>query len=83
MEAWRIIAVALFGAAALTLVLFVMARVREKTESAGQTAIAGAIVLAASLIIGVLILTVLVPWLTWTIVVAAGVTVTVMVLASG
>lgn len=82
MEAWRIIATALFGAAALTLVLFVMARVRERTESGGQTAIAGSIVLAASLILAVLILTVLTPWLAWTVVVVAGVTVTVMVLAS-
>jgi hypothetical protein len=82
MEAWRIIATALFGAAGLTLVLFVMAKVREKTESASQTAVAGAVVLAASAILAVLILTVLAPWLSWTLVIVAGVTVTVMVLAS-
>lgn len=82
MEAWRIIATALFGAAGLTLLLFVMARVRERTDSASQTAVAGAVVLAATLIVAVLILTVLAPWLAWTLVVVAGVTVTVMVLAS-
>ena len=82
MEAWRIIATALFGAAGLTLVLFVMAKVREKTESASQTAVAGAVVVAASAILAVLILTVLAPWLSWTLVIVAGVTVTVMVLAS-
>lgn len=82
METWRIIATALFAAAGLTLVLFVMARVREKTESAGQTAIAGSVVLAGTVIVAVLILTVLAPWLTWTFVILAGVTVTVMVLAS-
>ncbi|MGH3433430.1 MAG: hypothetical protein ACRDQB_11410 [Thermocrispum sp.] len=82
MEAWRIIATALFGAAGLTLAVFVMARIRERTDSASQTAVGGAVVLAASLIIAVLMLTVLAPWLAWTLVVVAGVTVTVMVLAS-
>lgn len=82
MEAWRIIATALFGAAGLTLVLFVMAKVRERTESAAQTAITGAVVLAATVLVGILMLTVLAPWLAWSVVIAAGVTVTVMVLAS-
>lgn len=82
METWRIIATALFGAAGITLALLVMAKVRERTESAGQTAIAGAVALAAMLIIGLLLLTVLTPPLSWAIVVIAGVTVTVMVLAS-
>ncbi|WP_028848520.1 MULTISPECIES: hypothetical protein [Thermocrispum] len=82
METWRIIATALFAAAQLALVLFVMAHVRERTDSFAKAAIAGAVVLAASLIVGVLMVTVLAPWLAWTFVVVAGVTVTVMVLAS-
>lgn len=82
METWRIIATALFGAAGITLVLLVMAKVRERTESAGQTAIAGAVALSATLIIGILLLTVLTPSVSWAIVIIAGVTVTVMVLAS-
>lgn len=82
METWRILATALFGAAGLTLALFVMAKVREKTESAGPTAVSGAMVLAATAILAVLILTVLAPWLSWTLVIVAAVTVMVMVLAS-
>lgn len=82
MESWRIFATALFGAAALTLILFVLAKVREKTDSAVQTAIVGAVVTAAAVLIGVLMITVLPPAVAWTLVVIAGVTVTVMVLAS-
>lgn len=82
METWRIFATALFAAAALTLVLFVMAKVRERTYSAGKTAIAGAVVTAAAVLIGVLMITVLAPPVAWSLVVIAGVTVTVMVLAS-
>lgn len=82
MEPWRIIATALFGASGISLALTVMAKVRERTESGGQTAIAGAVVLAACVLLGVLMATVLAAALTWTIVIIAGISVTVMVLAS-
>lgn len=82
METWRIIATALFGAVAIILLLIIMAKVRERTDSASSTAIAGAIVLSASAILAVLMFTVLNPPLTWAIVGMAGVVVTVMVLAS-
>lgn len=82
METWRIIATALFGAACVALALIVMAQVRESSDSAGRTAIAGAMILAASVIVGVLMITVLTAGLTWSLVAAAGIAVTVMVLAS-
>ncbi len=82
MEAWRIFATALFVAAGVTLVLLTMAKVRERTHSGGQTAVAGAIGLAAMLVIGVLLATTLPAAVSWTIVVAAGVVVTTMVLVS-
>lgn len=82
MDAWRIFATALFVAAGITLVLLTMAKVRERTGSGGQTAVAGAIGLAAMLVTGVLMVTVLPAAVTWTIVVVAGVVVTAMVLAS-
>lgn len=82
MEPWRIFATALFVAAGVTLVLLTMAKVRERTHSGGQTAVAGAIGLAAMLVIGVLLATTLPAAVSWTIVVAAGVVVTTMVLAS-
>lgn len=82
MEAWRIIATALFGAAGIALTLIVMAQVRERSESASQTAISGAVGTAAGMVLAVLMLTVLAPALTWALVVLAGISVTVMVLAS-
>ena len=81
-EGWRIIATALFGAAGIALALIVMAKVRERTSSAGYTAVSGAVVLAAIAVVGVLMLTVLAAPVAWGIVIALGAAVTVMVLAS-
>lgn len=82
MEAWRIIATALFGAAAIALTLFGMAQVRERTGSASRTAISGAVAAAGTFVLAAVMLTVLAAPLTWAIVVVAGISVTVMVLAT-
>lgn len=83
MEAWRLIAAALTAAGGVVLVLLTMAKVRERSGSTGgQVALSGAITLTVLVLLCVLILTVLVPWLAWTVVIVVGVTVTVMLLAS-
>jgi hypothetical protein len=83
MEAWRLIAAALTAAGGVVLVLLTMAKVRERSGSTGgQVALSGVITLTVLALLCVLILTVLVPWLAWTIVIVVGVTVSVMLLAS-
>jgi hypothetical protein len=82
-DAWRLIAAALTAAGGVVLVLLTMAKVRERSGSTGgQVALSGAITLTVLVLLCVLILTVLVPWLAWTVVIVVGVTVTVMLLAS-
>jgi hypothetical protein len=83
MEAWRLIAAALTAAGGVVLVLLTMAKVRERSGSTGgQVALSGAITLTVLALLCVLILTALVPWLAWTVVIVVGVTVSVMLLAS-
>jgi hypothetical protein len=82
-DAWRLIAAALLAAGGLVLVLLTMAKVRERDgATGGQVALAGAITFTLLAVLCVLVLTVLAPWLTWSIVVVVGVTVSVMLLAS-
>lgn len=82
MEVWRIFSTALFGAAGLTLILFAMAQVRERTYSGRVTAMWGAVLTAAVVVLAVLMVTVMSAPVAWTLVVLAGLVVTVMVLAS-
>jgi hypothetical protein len=82
MEAWRLIAAALIAAGGVVLVLFVMARARERGGSTtGQVALAGAITFTVLSVLCVLVVTVLAPWLTWSLVILVGLTVTVMLVA--
>jgi len=82
METGRIIATALFVAAGITLVLLTAAQVRERTRSAGRTALAAVAGVAAMILVGALMATVLPLEVTWAIVIVAGVVVTAMVLVS-
>ena len=82
MEPSRIVAAALFVVCGLVLVLYVMANARERSGSAGTTALAGVITLVVFLLLTVLVLTVLPMWLTWALVVVSVVTVTVMAVSN-
>jgi hypothetical protein len=82
-DPWRLIAAALLGAGGVVLVLLTMAKMRDRSGTTnGQVALAGAITLTVLVLLCVLVLTVLVPWLAWTLVVTVGVTVSVLMLAS-
>jgi hypothetical protein len=81
-ETWRIIATALFAAGGLVLVPVIMAKVRERTPSGGQVAIAGVVGMTAVLVVGIVMLTVLAQPVAWGIVVVVGGAATVMALAS-
>ncbi|HEV2782486.1 MAG TPA: hypothetical protein VGX25_24090 [Actinophytocola sp.] len=83
MDAWRLIAAALTAAGGLVLVLLTMAKVRERSgATGGQVALSGAITFTVLVLLCVLELTVLAPWLAWSVVIVVGVTVSVMLLAS-
>jgi hypothetical protein len=82
-EAWRLIAAALLGAGGIVLVLLAMAKMRDRRgATGGQVALTGAIAFTVLVLLCVLVLTVVVPWLAWSLVVLVGVTVTVLMLAS-
>ncbi len=53
------IATALLAAAGLPLVLVVMAKVRDRTQSSGQVALGGVVTFTLLVVVGVLMLTVL------------------------
>ncbi|WP_285477200.1 hypothetical protein [Amycolatopsis sp. NBRC 101858] len=82
METWRVIATALLAVAGLPLVLVVMAKVRDRTQSSGQVALGGVITFTLLVVLGVLILTVLPGLVTWVLVAAVAAAVSVMLLAS-
>jgi hypothetical protein len=81
-ETWRVLATALLAAAGLPLVLVVMAKVRDRTQSSGQVAIGGTITFTLLVVVGVLTLTVLPGVLSWALVAAVAAAVSVMLLAS-
>ncbi|GLY35851.1 hypothetical protein Amsp01_018750 [Amycolatopsis sp. NBRC 101858] len=76
------IATALLAVAGLPLVLVVMAKVRDRTQSSGQVALGGVITFTLLVVLGVLILTVLPGLVTWVLVAAVAAAVSVMLLAS-
>ncbi|MET8852476.1 hypothetical protein [Amycolatopsis sp. NPDC004625] len=82
METWRVIAAVLLAAAGLPLVLVVMAKVRDRTQSSGQVAIGGVVTLTLLLVLGVLMVTVLPGLVAWVLVAAVAAAVSVMLLAS-
>ncbi|WP_216213565.1 hypothetical protein [Amycolatopsis aidingensis] len=82
METWRVIATALLGVAGIIGTLIVLAKVRERTGSGGQVALSGAMCCSALGILAVLALTVLPAAVTWVIVGALAITVTVALAAS-
>ena len=76
------IATALLAAAGLPLVLVVMAKVRDRTQSSGQVAVSGVITFTLLVVVGVLTLTVLPGVVSWALVAAVAAAVSVMLLAS-
>ena len=83
MDAWRLIAAALIAAGGVVLVLLTMAKARERSGSTnGQVALTGAMTVTILAVLCLLVATVLAPWLSWALVIAVGLTVTVMLLAS-
>ncbi|WP_103355268.1 hypothetical protein [Amycolatopsis sp. CA-128772] len=82
METWRVLATALLAAAGLPLVLVVMAKVRDRTQSSGQVAVGGVITFTLMVVLGVLTLTVLPGLAAWVLVAAVAAAVSVMLLAS-
>ncbi|MEV6829108.1 hypothetical protein [Amycolatopsis sp. NPDC051102] len=82
METWRVIATALLAAAGLPLVLVVMAKVRDRTQSSGQVAVGGVITFTLLVVLGVLTLTVLPGLAAWVLVAVVTAAVSVMLLAS-
>lgn len=76
------IATALLAAAGLPLVLVVMAKVRDRTQSSGQVALGGVVTFTLLVVVGVLMLTVLPGLATWLLVAAVAAAVSVMLLAS-
>ena len=76
------IATALLAAAGLPLVLVVMAKVRDRTQSSGQVALGGVITLTLLVVVGVLTLTVLPGAVSWALVAVAAAAAGVMLLAS-
>jgi hypothetical protein len=81
-ETWRVIATALLAVAGLPLVLVVMAKVRDATQSSGQVALGGVITFTLLVVLGVLILTVLPGLVAWVLVAAVAAAASVMLLAS-
>ncbi|MGV9359822.1 hypothetical protein [Amycolatopsis sp. NPDC003731] len=81
METWRVIATALLAAVGLPLVLVVMAKVRDRTQSSGQVALGGVITFTLLVVVGVLTLTVLPGLLSWALVAAVAAAAGVMLLA--
>jgi hypothetical protein len=82
-EAWRVFAAALIAAGGLVLVLIAMAKVRERRGATGGTvALAGVIAFTILGLLCLLVATVLPAWLSWSVVVVVGATVSVMMLAS-
>jgi len=78
-----VIAGALIAVSGLVLVLYVMAKARERKGSTnGSVALAGVITLVVFVLLTVLALTVLPMWLTWALVVVTVVTVTVMAVSN-
>ncbi|KZB83267.1 hypothetical protein [Amycolatopsis regifaucium] len=65
METWRVVATVLLAAAGLPLVLVLMAKARDRTDSSGTVAVTGAVAFVVLLILGVVMLTVLPGALTW------------------
>ncbi|MGW3999565.1 hypothetical protein [Amycolatopsis sp. NPDC004772] len=82
METWRVIVTALLAVAGLPLVLVVMAKVRDRTQSSGQVALGGVITFTLLVVVGVLTLTVLPGALSWALVAAVAAAAGVMLLAS-
>lgn len=76
------IATALLAAAGLPLVLVVMAKVRDRTQSSGQVALGGVITFTLLVVLGVLMLTVLPGLVAWVLVAVVAAAVSVMLLAS-
>ena len=76
------IATALLAVAGLPLVLVVMAKVRDRTQSSGQVALGGVITFTLLVVLGVLMLTVLPGLVAWVLVAAVAGAVSVMLLAS-
>lgn len=76
------IATALLAAAGLPLVLVVMAKVRDRTQSSGQVAVGGVITFTLLLVVGVLTLTVLPGVVSWVVVAGVAAAVSVMLLVS-
>ncbi|MFB9691308.1 hypothetical protein [Amycolatopsis plumensis] len=81
METWRVIATALLAAAGLPLVLVVMAKVRDRTQSSGNVALGGVVTLTFLVVVGVLTLTVLPGAVSWAFVAVVAAAVSVMLLA--
>jgi hypothetical protein len=81
-ETWRVIATALLAVAGLPLVLVVMAKVRDRTQSSGQVALGGVITFTLLVVLGVLMLTVLPGLVAWVLVAVVAAAVSVMLLAS-
>ena len=76
------IATALLAMAGLPLVLVVMAKVRDRTQSSGQVALGGVVTLTLLVVVGVLTLTVLPGLVSWALVAAVAAAASVMLLAS-
>jgi hypothetical protein len=78
-----VFAAALIAAGGLVLVLQTMAKVRERPGATGGTvALAGVITFTVLGLLCLLVATVLAAWLSWSVVILVGVTVSVMMLAS-
>jgi len=77
-----VIATALLAVAGLPLVLVVMAKVRDRTQSSGQVALGGVITFTLLVVLGVLMLTVLPGLVAWVLVAVVATAVSVMLLAS-
>ncbi|RSN37601.1 hypothetical protein DL990_00760 [Amycolatopsis sp. WAC 01416] len=82
METWRIIATSLLALAGLPLVLVLMAKARDRTDSSGGVAITGAVAFVVLLLLGVVMLTVLPGALTWSLLGLVAAALGVMMLAS-
>ncbi|UUV27746.1 hypothetical protein NQK81_23205 [Amycolatopsis roodepoortensis] len=82
METWRVVATVLLAAAGLPLVLVLMAKARDRTDSSGTVAITGAVAFVVLLLLGVVMLTVLPGVLTWSLLGLIVTALGVMMLAS-
>ncbi|MFJ8913466.1 hypothetical protein [Amycolatopsis sp. NPDC102389] len=82
METWRVIATVLLAAAGLPMVLVLMAKARDRTDSSATVAVTGAVAFVVLLLLGVVMLTVLSGVLTWCVVGLVAAALGVMMLAS-